>query len=228
MEPGNEPPGEGVASLSLTSRIVIAIALGVVTVATIFHLGMVFLHVAPPNTLSNRHDELVDDYVLPEFEQNWKLFAPDPLQSNIAVHARAQVRHDDGSREITGWVNLSAMDGENIHRNPFPSHTAQNELRRAWSFFTDSHDSENRAIGPRGELSERYVRRIVMLRLGPELNGGVVEKIQVRSTTDRVAPPRWSGETADTKTRYRVVPWWVVSTDDLQEDDRKRMEARGK
>lgn len=228
MESEHQSQQRDVAGLSWVSRLVVAIALAVVVVATAVHLGMVFLHVAPSNTVSKKHDDLIDAYVMPEFEQNWKLFAPDPLQSNIAVHARAKVRAADGTTTTTGWKNLTAMDIADIRGNPMPSHTAQNELRRAWDFYTGSHDSKNKAVGERGELSERYLRRIVMRRLGPELDGGTVERIQVRSATRRVAPPPWSGERVDTKPTYRVLPWWAVTTADLPEDDPARTEARSR
>jgi hypothetical protein len=205
-------------SLPPAARIVVAVALGVVTVLVVVHLAMVFLHVAPANTVSKRYGSTVSDYINPEFEQNWKLFAPNPLQQNIAVHARAEVARPDGSTERTGWVDLTAMDTENIRGNPFPSHTDQNELRRAWDFFTGSHDAENRSTGLRGDLSEEYLRRIVMSRFGSELNGGEVRRVQVRSATTPVAPPPWSGESFGTETTYRVLPWWPVDRTDVPED----------
>lgn len=215
MEP-HEERQSGVAALSMPGRITVAIAVAVVAVAVAVHVAMVFLHVAPDNTLSKEHSETIDDYVLPEFEQNWKLFAPNPLQQNIHVHARAQITKDDGTAETTGWVNLSAMDGEAIRGNLFPSHTMQNELRRGWDFYTGSHDNEQQAIGLRGELSQIYMKRIVMERFGSKLNGGTVERIQLRSAITRVAPPKWSDEKIDTKTEYKVLPWWGVSGDELK------------
>ena len=64
--------------------------------ATGILLGAVFLHVAPSNAVSQRYQQQVDGIVFPELEQNWKLFAPNPLQQNIAVQVRAQVRTADG------------------------------------------------------------------------------------------------------------------------------------
>jgi hypothetical protein len=205
----------GTATLSLPGRIVVAAGVAVVAVAVAVHLAMVFLHVAPQNTLSKKYGTAVDDYVYPEFEQNWKLFAPNPLQQNIAVHARARVRLPDGTDDTTGWVNLSAMDGARIHGNPFPSHVVQNELRRAWDFYTGSHDAKNKPDGLRGELSQEYVKRIVMGRFGTHLNGGHVVAVQVRSATTPVAAPPWSGTSYDTSTEYRVLPWWPVTDADV-------------
>jgi hypothetical protein len=215
LHPGTAPARQGTAGLSRTGRTIVALSAMAVVLAVAVHLSMVFLHVAPANTLSKKHGQGIDDYVYPEFEQNWKLFAPNPLQQNIAVHARARVAKDDGSTETTGWVNLSKMDGEDIDHNLAPSHIQQNELRRGWEFYRGSHDDKGKPLGLRGELSETYVKRIVMLRFGRELNGGTVERIQVRSATTPVGPPSWSDEKSDAKTEYQVQPWWQIGSADL-------------
>ncbi|WP_374936841.1 DUF5819 family protein [Streptomyces sp. Ru73] len=206
--------------LSLPSRIVLAVAAGGVAVAVLVHLAMMFLHVAPSNTLTKAHGAAVDDYVYPEYEQNWKLFAPNPLQQNISVQVRAEIRPGDGgSARTTGWTDLTARDGRAIHHNLFPSHTEQNELRRAWESFVGSHDAQNRPSGVRGELSERYLRRIAMGRLGQEwtARGGTVARVEFRSVATPVGPPPWSTEKSEIKPVYRVLPWWPVTVDDLPE-----------
>ncbi|MGW8377722.1 DUF5819 family protein [Streptomyces sp. ODS28] len=207
--------GPGIVALSLPARIVVAIAVAVVTVVVAVHLAMVFLHVAPENTVTKQHGEAVQDYVLPEFEQNWKLFAPNPLQQNIAVQARAQVARQDGTTARTGWWDLSAQDGAGVRHSLAPSHTQQNELRRGWEFFSNTHDSKGKPVGTRGELSERYIKRIVLGRIGAETAGGTVERVQVRSAVTPVAPPPWSDEKYETKTEYRAQPWWQVSSADI-------------
>ncbi|MEU6056705.1 DUF5819 family protein [Streptomyces sp. NPDC047097] len=207
--------GAGIKGLTLPYQVAAAVALAVVVVVGGLHVGMVFLHVAPSNTLSKQHGRAMDDWVLPEFEQNWKLFAPNPLQQNIAVHARAEITDADGGRRTTGWVSLTAEDGAAIRGNPLPSHTNQNELRRAWDFYVNSHTEDNRANGLRGRLSERYVRRIALLKLEDQPLGGRIERIQLRSATQGVGAPVWSKERHDTRTYYRVLPWWTVTAADL-------------
>ncbi|WP_374774875.1 DUF5819 family protein [Streptomyces sp. NBC_01310] len=204
------PRAPGIAGLSTPYRVVTALALGAIAVAACAHLGFVFLHVAPSNTVSKRHAKTIDDWIYPEFEQNWKLFAPNPLQQNIAVEARAEVRTAGGELTTTDWRNLSAEDGEAIRHSLLPSHTEQNELRRAWDFFTGSHDEDNKPNGERGELSEEYLRRIAVDRLTPEHRGGHILRIQLRSATTAVPAPKWSTETTDTQTYYRELPWWTV------------------
>ncbi|WP_436840360.1 DUF5819 family protein [Streptomyces flavofungini] len=179
---------------------------------------MVFLHVAPSNTVSKEHGRTVDDWIYPEFEQNWKLFAPNPLQQNVSVQARAQIRTPDGAGRTTRWFDLSAQDGAAIDHNLLPSHTQQNELRRGWDFFVSTHDAQNRPTGLRGDLSEQYVRRIVLLRLDrnePLARGEAFDQVQVRSRTTAVRPPEWSDEKISTKPVLRVLPWWSVTPGDL-------------
>ncbi|MCQ4083217.1 DUF5819 family protein [Streptomyces sp. RB6PN25] len=227
--PVDGPPGEPelpdsqeisdlqLTSVSLTSRIVIALTVAAVIVGAAFHLGMVFLSIAPSNTLSQQYSTTINDYVYPEFEQNWKLFAPNPLQENDDVQARAEVLMPDGTSTTTGWVDLTALDQAQIVHNPFPSHTQQNELRRAWSFYTDSHDSQGHPVGLRGTLAQEYVLRIVAHRFGPHLNGGTVQRIQVRSADTPVGSPPWSGDSngTSTATSYQPQPWWNVSSEDF-------------
>ncbi|MFV5991853.1 DUF5819 family protein [Streptomyces sp. NPDC056231] len=208
------PVRSGIAGLSLPYQIVAAIALSVIGMIACTHLAMVFLHVAPSNTLTKQHGKAVDDWVYPEFEQNWKLFAPNPLQQNVAVHVRAEIAGPDG-RRTTQWMSLSVEDGRGIRGNLLPSHIHQNQLRRAWDFYLNSHDIQNRPNGLRGALSERYIRRIVMLRLGEHDYGGTVERIQVRSEVRSVSAPPWSTEKISTKPNYRVLPWWTVTPADL-------------
>ncbi|MFC7258891.1 DUF5819 family protein [Streptomyces lutosisoli] len=214
------PAPTGIAALSLRYQIAAALALAVVAVAACVHLGMVFLHVAPSNTVTKQHGKAIDEWIYPEFEQNWKLFAPNPLQQNIAVQVRALVRTPDGTSRETGWYDLSALDGRLIDGNPLPSHTQQNELRRAWDFYASAHDSQNRPVGLRGDLSERYLRRVAVLGVAREHAGGkgaVVERVQVRSRTTNVPPPKWSEEQVSDKPIVRELPWWTVAGSDRED-----------
>ncbi|WP_371616878.1 DUF5819 family protein [Streptomyces sp. NBC_00454] len=220
--PARPPRAPGIAGLSTPYRVVTSLALAVVAIGACLHLGLVFLHVAPSNTLSKQNAGTVDGWIYPEFEQNWKLFAPNPLQQNIAVEVRVEVRTKDGELVVSNYRGLSREDGEAIRHSLLPSHTEQNELRRAWDFFTASHDEDNKSNGERGELAEQYLRRIALERLkvrtdadtsvgkGAHLAEGRIVRIQLRGATRTVAAPKWSEETTDTQTYYRELPWWTV------------------
>ncbi|MGW5096080.1 DUF5819 family protein [Streptomyces nodosus] len=212
--PGLAGSGGGIAALGLPYRIAAGLALAAVAVAAGVHLGMVFLHIAPANTVTRTHGRTVDQWIYPEFEQNWKLFAPNPLQQNIDVQVRAEVDTGNGDVRTTGWYDLSALDGAAIKGNLLPSHTQQNELRRAWDLYVSTHDGANRAVGLRGTLSEDYLRRLAALRLdrGNAVGGDdTVTRVQVRSRTTEVPPPPWSTEQASATPSYRLLPWWALT-----------------
>ncbi|MEB8342794.1 DUF5819 family protein [Streptomyces endophyticus] len=227
--PAGAPERRGLAALSPGHQLTAVLALIGVALVTCVHILMVFLHVAPSNTISKQHGELVGAWVYPEFEQNWKLFAPNPLQQNIAVEARAEVRTPDGELSATRWYGLSAQDGAAIDGNLLPSHTQQNELRRAWDVYTDTHNAQNRPNGLRGTLSEQYLRRILVLRLdrlGAAGKGETVERVQIRSKTTMVEPPKWSDEKVNQKPVYRQVPWWTVTSSDAPLDSGARVRVQ--
>jgi hypothetical protein len=228
--PAAEPwaTGRGIAGLTFPYQVVAALSLSLIGLLACTQVAMVFLHVAPSNTLTKQHGKTIDRWIYPEFEQNWKLFAPNPLQQNVAVHVRADVVGVDG-RSTTRWMNLTHEDGEAIRGSFFPSHVNQNELRRGWDFYVNSHDSENRPNGLRGDLSERYIRRIAMLRLSGRDYGGTIERIQLRSATSSIAPPPWSDEKISTRPVYRELPWWTVTPEDLpaRDTEKSRDKAHG-
>ena len=206
-----EGPPPQPAPLSRPSRIAVAGMVGIVSVGALFHLGMVFLHVAPSNSLSKEHSAAVSKYIYPEFEQNWKLFAPDPVQQNVHVQARAEIRASGGGVQTTGWVDMTARDIDAMRHDPLPSHAQQNELRRAWGFYSDTHDAQDQPnAGDRSDLSRIYLQRILQQRFGPRLNGGSVIRIQARAATTPLPQPYVTG-TQTVTTQYRVLPWWSVS-----------------
>ncbi|MET9931665.1 MULTISPECIES: DUF5819 family protein [unclassified Streptomyces] len=223
-------PGTGIMALSLPYQVVVAVALAVTAVFACAHLAMVFLHVAPSNTLTKQNGQAVDDWIYPEFEQNWKLFAPNPLQQNVSVEARAEVTAADGVRRTTGWIDLTAQDAEAIRHNPMPSHTQQNQLRRAVDFYFNSHTDGHRPNGLRGRLSEQYMRRIAVQRLDalPALAGSDVRRVQLRAVTRPVPAPHWSTEKSKSSPSYRGFPWWRITDADRSAGtgaDRNRTEA---
>ncbi|MER6127386.1 DUF5819 family protein [Streptomyces sp. NPDC001795] len=209
------PPSPS-GSWSLLSRIVITGAIVVTAIAVTVHLLLICLYLAPSNAINREHGELVRAYVYPEFDQNWQLFAPNPLQTNITVHARAEVRMPDGSLRTTPWVSLADQDFAHIRNNPAPSHTYQNQLRQAWDFYTRQHDINGTANGLRGRLSEDYLRRIAAQRLGPRLDGGQVVKVQIYAAYAPIVPPKWSNEPVDARTTNQALPWWPVSKEDFR------------
>jgi len=200
------PSGAAVAA----GRLVVAMTVGAVTVGALYHLAMVFLHVAPPNTLSNEHAAAVSDYIYPEFEQNWKLFAPDPLQQNIHVQARAEVRKPDGSTRSPAGRH----DRHRHHRHaphPIPAIPSRTSCAAPGA---STRQPQRPGAGHRGrpQHDEQYVSPAdTSGAVRPKLNGGDVFGIQARSATTPVPQPSWIANPAPAATQYRVLPWWKVT-----------------
>ncbi|MFC1431334.1 DUF5819 family protein [Streptacidiphilus sp. N1-3] len=200
---------------SLPSRMVLAGAAAVLLLATCWHLGTVFLAIAPGNPASHRYSAQISAHVYPEFEQNWQLFAPNPLQDNIAVQARVQTLTAEGGHPQSGWTNLTAHDIAAVRGDLAPSHVDQNQLRRAWDYFSTWHSlpSED-SLGSGGPLSKEYLKRIALQRIGRDWDGSPVNQIQFRIATTPVAGPAWTQAQLKPKTTYQTLQWWVVGDED--------------
>ncbi|MCC9706611.1 DUF5819 family protein [Streptomyces sp. MNU76] len=178
------------------------------------HVLLVFLHVAPPNPLSQQYSRQVNAWVFPLFEQNWRLFAPDPESVNRQISARTMHTAPDGTVQMSGWFDLTAVDSSAVKHNVFPSHTAQNMLRRAWSSYLEYHGGDDRPRSQRALMIQRYLTNIASERVAGR-RGGSFEAIQLRVVTVPIAAPAPVGGTgvaavapgtADT----RYLPWWKV------------------
>ncbi|GAA1965990.1 DUF5819 family protein [Kitasatospora viridis] len=207
-----QQPAEG-RRWSLPALVVLTGAGVALLAATGVLLGALLLADAPPNSFSTSHQSQLDGLVYPEFEQNWKLFAPDPLQVNTDVQARLRSAAGDGS-----WVDLTAQDVAAIRHNPFPSHADQNLLRRAWDFYDGTHDGQEAPTsGERSSLAVEYLKRIALQRLGHVAGGEPVTGVQLRARTTPVAPPSWGPGRSVDPPQLRELPWWPVTSYDWQD-----------
>lgn len=211
-----EPRASGKA-WSRPAQVVLVVALALLLLGTGAHLSAVFLHVAPDNELSRKYQEQLSDYIYPEFEQNWQLFAPNPLARNVTVHARAQLIDSNGHSVTTDWTNLTERDLRAIRHNPLPSHVHQNMLRRAWDLYASSHDQQHkeRPHDERAEIIGDYLRRLVARELRGHVSEGRMTRVQIRARFALVAPPPWKpAKKQDHKVWYRTLPWSKVRQGD--------------
>ncbi|MEU3383442.1 DUF5819 family protein [Streptomyces albidoflavus] len=188
---------------------------GLCAALSLAHLVMVFLHVAPPNVVSGRYGPQVNAWIYPLFEQNWRLFAPDPDSVNRTVSARTAHAGPDGAVQVGPWTHLTAVDVSAIEHHPFPSHTAQNLLRRSWTSYAELHGSDDVSPSDRAVMIQEYLRNIAADRMAA-LESEPFESIQLRVVTRPVAaagtaPGDRRTDPADAETR--VLPWWKVTSD---------------
>ncbi|MFE7929085.1 DUF5819 family protein [Streptomyces sp. NPDC057456] len=175
------------------------------------HVLLVFLHVAPANTVSKRYSPLINAWVYPFFEQNWRLFAPDPESVNRQILARTAHNGPDGSVQVSPWFDLTAVDRSAVAHDPFPSHTAQNMLRRAWAGYVDSHGGDDKARTERALMMQKYLVNIAADRAAARRNG-TFDFIQLRVVTLPIpVPGSAAGNRPPTPVDNRLLPWWKVT-----------------
>ncbi|WP_236652514.1 DUF5819 family protein, partial [Streptacidiphilus neutrinimicus] len=94
--------------LSRPAGLLVACAVAVCVIVTVTHVLLLFLYVAPSNTISTQYEQPINAWIYPYFEQNWRLFAPDPQSVQQQVSARTAHTSPDGLTRVTGWTDLSA------------------------------------------------------------------------------------------------------------------------
>ena len=201
--PAAKPP----QILRLAMGTVVALCLAV----TLTHVTLVFLHVAPANPVSERLSKPIDAWVYPLFEQNWLLFAPNPESSNTQILARTGWQTAAGDDQVSSWYDISEMDKADTTHNPFPSHTTQNMLRRAWSAYLGSHGDDDVSYDDWSLLRQKYLRNLAAQRVTAH-SPQPFQVIQLKVVTRPIAP--MNPDDADQTDPYtRVLPWWNVTSD---------------
>lgn len=210
--PDHAPPA-GLADLPRPLRAVTGAAVALCLVVTAAHLLMVCLYVAPVNPISQRYSRQIDDWIDPFFDQNWQLFAPDPQSANWQISARTMSDGPDGRPEVSSWFDLSALDDAAVNHDVFPSHTAQNTLRRAWTAYAAAFGASDQAESDWAVLVQEYLRNIAVDRIEAHRKGSI-DGIQLRVVTQPIPAqavpggPRPATPAAD----IRILPWWKVTS----------------
>lgn len=192
-------------------------AVGVVVafclMTSVVHVLFVFLHVAPSNEISHRYRPQIDGWIYPVFEQNWRLFAPEPESVNRQISARTKQTSADGVVHVSDWFDLSAVDDAAVEHNFFPSHTAHNMLRRAWGAYLETHGNDDQPHSPRAAMVQAYLRNIAVDRITAH-RPGTFEAIQLRVITRPIPPPTTVDKPrpAPPAAQTRQLPWWTVTS----------------
>ncbi|MEV4536559.1 DUF5819 family protein [Asanoa sp. NPDC049518] len=210
MVTDGEQPTEPPQLVQAATGIAVALCLMI----SVVHLMAVFLHVAPSNPISQRYDEQIDAWINPVFEQNWKLFAPDPDAVSRQISARTKRTSPTGAVEVSAWFDLTAVDDSAVKHNPFPSHTTINLLRRAWTAYLDTHGNDDQPRSQRARMVQEYLRNIAVDRVAG-YRGDPFEAIQLRVITRAIPLPATKDgpqPAISIPAETRELPWWTVET----------------
>jgi hypothetical protein len=194
---------------------VMGVAVALCLVTSLVHVLLVFLHVAPTNDISQRYSKQINSWIYPLFEQNWRLFAPEPDSANRQISVRTMRTSTDGTHQVGDWFDLTAVDDSAVKYNVFPSHTAQNMLRRAWTAYLESHGSDDQSHSERALMLQKYLRNIAVDRVAAHRHI-TFDAIQLRVITRPIAARTTVGRpqpTAPGSADTRYLPWWKVAPD---------------
>jgi hypothetical protein len=198
-------PGTAAAPTRWWSRALVAGTAAAVGALLAVHLAATFLYNAPANPVSQRYSKQVDDWMNPLFQQNWRLFAPNPISENIEILARASLASDG---QATEWFDLSDLDQQAAAGDPAPGHVLQNALRNAWFGWAGSHDTQGNPTAADSAVMQDYLVNVVLDHLRP-LVRGAIGSIQVRAITTLLPGP---GRTpAQTAPQAWTLDWWPAS-----------------
>ena len=197
------------------------------------HFGFTFLHVAPANPVSQQFASATGLWMSPFFDQNWELFAPDPVSRDTGLLVRGTA---DG-KELGGFVDLSTAMLERKLHNLVPdnlhytvssaSHnllSARQDLIRSDAVLAEFPEAADSGLfldkdlldaGPEALRTayKRTVDAVVQLAIdGVRSESGVTpDAVQVRVVTHEF--PRWS-ERADAgvgEVAYSDTPWLTAT-----------------
>lgn len=89
------------------------------------HILAIALWVGPDNQARRKIGvDRLGQYVLPMFDQNWSVFAPEADYGNDMFSIRGKVREENGAVTETGWVPVTEKElVPAVRHHPFPSRT---------------------------------------------------------------------------------------------------------
>lgn len=163
----------------------------VMVIAVVVHSAAIALWVGPDNLVRRQVGfERLRSYVLPMFDQNWSVFAPDADFGNELFTIRATVRSADGASTQTNWVPVTAAEiVPAVRHHPFPSRTVAitnrlaTEHVRVWGPLSQPQKTAVGESGPDITLA-RLRQRLLGLATNPGERVAAANYLKVESAIE--------------------------------------------
>jgi hypothetical protein len=97
----------GDVAVSARQKALLGCLAGGLAAALAMHFLVTALFVGPLNPIKLAWGDEITSYMTPYFEQNWSLFAPDPISEERGMLVRARVTDDNGTVRTTEFADIT-------------------------------------------------------------------------------------------------------------------------
>lgn len=186
----------------------------------ILHFVMTFFYVAPRNLISGRADRAISSYMLPYFDQDWKLFAPEPVKTDPHILVRAKVVDVRHQERVTPWLDITNSELVRVRGHWFPDRVSRLSAKVAGNLSETAErheqlvsDSEQQPVSlqetPRDKLDEAFAH-VLATRAAHAQWGDEVTEVQIQ-LLGHIPPPLPFSAARDAGYPEIVqhdLPWW--------------------
>jgi len=190
----------------------------------VLHFSMTLLYVAPRNLISARADKAINSYMLPYFDQDWRLFAPDPAKTDPHILVHAKVVDVNQQEQVTPWLDITSSELTRVRGHWFPDRVSRLSAKVAGNLteaaerheqFESDQQQEpaNLQEAPRKKLDEAFARALAT-RAARAQWGERVAEVQIRLVGHIPPPPAFSEaqDASNPEVIQHDLPWWVVDS----------------
>lgn len=182
------------------------------------HFAVTFLWNAPASPIKDAVRSDVSSYMLPFFEQNWSLFAPNPVNAEDEFLVRARVADPQtGEIETTDWRSATELEWRLVHHNPAPSRASRlsSNLHRRMNTLWNRLSDEQQEIVARdyvttGEADWERLADDLAAAEGAETSSRVEDFISAERVgagyATQFAKAMWPGEVTAVQYELRRTP----------------------
>lgn len=91
----------------------------ILTIIIVIHFAFTFIYLSPANSFRYKHWNQIESYMSPLFTQNWKLFAPNPVNRHENIQVRFKYTNPQGKTVHSDWKAITLPIVKALQKNHF-------------------------------------------------------------------------------------------------------------
>ncbi|MED1270808.1 DUF5819 family protein [Bacillus mycoides] len=175
-------------------------------------MTMTLLYNSPINPVKVKLNSFVQGYMHPLFTQNWQLFAPNPVSTNMDIITRGLYKDSNGKEQETEWINYTKTFTTGLQNNRFDINrltlagvrnagsNVQESLSKDKSFFEKQNTKNNMNLHILYDVS----RRVLIKEYGNK-----IDEIEIKILNTEF--PEY-GKKGEVKKKFVTLPTKNIST----------------